>query len=260
MSVLRGLHLRLTLTKNLSISGKQISTTLGLLLLAMFTALALSAHATWASYGSSRVAENAGKSGAGKRRSQILTRGPVVACEGKVQYASYQAAPFQACTVNCTATVPAGGQPGTGVSFQASATPSGCSGQPSYVWNFGDGSPNSNQQNPTHSYGSPGTYTWTLTTSVASGANSINTVAGGFGEGTTARQTPFGKMTAIARDPRTGGLFIADTIGGEEYIRFLNTGAAAVTVAGKPSIRGPYARLQEAGSIYRTTCLRVKPS
>ncbi len=33
----------------------------------------------------------------------------------------------------------------------------------SYTWDFGDGSPNGSSQNPTHTYASAGSYTWTLT-------------------------------------------------------------------------------------------------
>jgi PKD repeat protein len=71
------------------------------------------------------------------------------------------------CSLTCTATVPATGTTGTAVSFAGSATPSNCSGTPTYSWDFGDGS-SSTQQNPSHTYASAGSYTWTLTTSVGS--------------------------------------------------------------------------------------------
>ncbi len=37
----------------------------------------------------------------------------------------------------------------------------GCPDSPVYTWTFGDGS-NSTQQNPSHTYASPGTYHWVL--------------------------------------------------------------------------------------------------
>jgi PKD repeat protein len=33
---------------------------------------------------------------------------------------------------------------------------------PVYVWSFGDGSPDSSEQNPTHTYAKPGTYSATV--------------------------------------------------------------------------------------------------
>jgi PKD repeat protein len=55
----------------------------------------------------------------------------------------------------------------------------------SYLWDFGDGTPTSNQQNPTHVYTSAGTYTVTLTVTDNLGATdsdtAVVTVGGGGG-------------------------------------------------------------------------------
>ena len=63
--------------------------------------------------------------------------------------------------------VPAAGTVGTAVAFKGSATPSSCSGAPSYSWQLGDGT-TSAQQNPSHTYASVGTYAWSMTASIAS--------------------------------------------------------------------------------------------
>ncbi|HEY2932105.1 MAG TPA: SBBP repeat-containing protein [Acidobacteriota bacterium] len=67
------------------------------------------------------------------------------------------------CALNCTATVAAAQRVGSEASFAASATASDCNGPVTYLWNFGDGTPTSNLQNPTHLYTVPGAYNWTLT-------------------------------------------------------------------------------------------------
>lgn len=72
----------------------------------------------------------------------------------------------QSCALTCTATVAATGQAGSPVSFQATATPVNCGGAtPSFVWGFGDGSAAA-EQSPSHTYTSPGTYSWTMTAMV----------------------------------------------------------------------------------------------
>src|SRR5688572_18001576 len=43
----------------------------------------------------------------------------------------------------------------------------------SWLWNFGDGTPTSSLQNPTHTYATPGTYTVTLTASNSFGPNTV---------------------------------------------------------------------------------------
>jgi uncharacterized protein (TIGR03437 family) len=140
----------------------------------------------------------------------------------------------QSCAIsNCNATVPTSGQINTAVSFQATATATGCASATAYDWNFGDGTAHSSQQNTTHSYAAAGTYTWTLTTSANTGAININTVAGGLGEGNPALRAPFGVLVAVVRDPLGRGLFLADLLNGISYIRFINTGNAAVTIAGR---------------------------
>jgi PKD repeat protein len=68
------------------------------------------------------------------------------------------------CTVTCTASAPTSANTGVSVAFTGSATASGCSGSPSYLWSFGDGA-TSTSQNATHAYSTSGTYNWTFTAS-----------------------------------------------------------------------------------------------
>jgi len=76
------------------------------------------------------------------------------------------------CTLDCSATVPSMAQAGNQVSFASSATATNCSSQPSYSWNFGDGSAVSNSQNPNHVYSAAGSYSWTMT-ATADGVNCV---------------------------------------------------------------------------------------
>ncbi len=78
-----------------------------------------------------------------------------------------QVTPAAACSVACTASVPTSAIPGISASFQATATPAGCSGSPTYSWSFGDGQ-TSAQQNPSHAYAAAGTYSWMLTVTAGS--------------------------------------------------------------------------------------------
>jgi PKD repeat protein len=72
-----------------------------------------------------------------------------------------------ACALTCGATVPGSALVDQAVSFQGTATATGCSGQPGYSWDFGDGS-SASGQNATHSYASAGSYDWSLTVTVDS--------------------------------------------------------------------------------------------
>lgn len=66
-----------------------------------------------------------------------------------------------ACVLSCTAKAPSSAKAGTAVSFDGGATATSCSTAPTFSWTFGDGA-TSSSQNPTHSYGSPGSYSWSL--------------------------------------------------------------------------------------------------
>lgn len=140
---------------------------------------------------------------------------------------------IQGCTVNCGATVPATGQVNAAINFTATATTNGCPTQPTFDWNFGDGSTHSTLQNPSHNYTAAGSYNWTLTTTVGSGSTMIDTIAGGLGEGNLAMDAPFGTLVAVARDPQNRGIYVADVIGGVTLIRFFNTTNSTVTIAGR---------------------------
>jgi PKD repeat protein len=65
------------------------------------------------------------------------------------------------CTVTCQASVPTTGSVGTAITFTATATTSGCTVSPVYVWTFGDTS-GATGQTVSHTYSTAGTYTWNL--------------------------------------------------------------------------------------------------
>jgi VWFA-related protein len=102
---------------------------------------------TFRSAGSYTVSLTASNSSGSNTRSRVLT---VVST----------------CSLACQASVPASASVGQAVTFTGAATTTGCQGTPTYNWDFGDGSPHSAQQNPSHTYGTAGTFTWTLTASL----------------------------------------------------------------------------------------------
>jgi len=70
------------------------------------------------------------------------------------------------CTVTCSAEVATTATARLAVEFHGSAETHGCEGEPSYLWNFGDGSRNVTGKEVTHAYRKSGTYTWTLRVTV----------------------------------------------------------------------------------------------
>lgn len=68
-----------------------------------------------------------------------------------------------ACSLTCSALVPSSAQTHEAVTFDGSATVSGCAETPSFEWDFGDGTPHGTSPTATHAYAAPGSYDWTLT-------------------------------------------------------------------------------------------------
>lgn len=139
----------------------------------------------------------------------------------------------QGCTVNCGATVPATGTTASAVAFAATATTTGCPTQPTYQWDFGDGSPLSTQQNPSKTYTAMGTYNWRLTTTVSSGGTNIDTVVGGVGEGAPAKQSPYLTPYSVAADVQNRGVFVLENGDSATVLRFINTTNQPVTLGGR---------------------------
>lgn len=61
------------------------------------------------------------------------------------------------------------------VPFTAVATPVNVSAAPTFAWDFGDGTAGSSDQYPTHSYAVAGSYHWSVTVAVQSGATTATT-------------------------------------------------------------------------------------
>ncbi|MCI0338953.1 MAG: PKD domain-containing protein [Acidobacteria bacterium] len=74
---------------------------------------------------------------------------------------------YEYCTLSCSASAPATGSAGTAVNLSASATTVYCDGEPNYQWSFGDNTTSSGSS-VSHTYASPGTYSWSLTISIGS--------------------------------------------------------------------------------------------
>ncbi len=68
-------------------------------------------------------------------------------------------------TINSVA-APTSAIVGETVSFSASVSTPGCSGTPTYDWNFGDATAHSGAASATHAYAAAGSYTWVLTVSI----------------------------------------------------------------------------------------------
>jgi PKD repeat protein len=65
------------------------------------------------------------------------------------------------------------GPPPLAAAFTAEAE---CGPNPTYKWDFGDGSPASAEANPTHTYGKDGDYTASVTVTGANGATSSDEI------------------------------------------------------------------------------------
>lgn len=71
--------------------------------------------------------------------------------------------PVTFCTLSCEPTAsPSSGLAPLTVTFAANGQTPGCSGVPVFNWTFGDGG-TSSDKDPTHTYATPGMYTWTFT-------------------------------------------------------------------------------------------------
>jgi hypothetical protein len=67
--------------------------------------------------------------------------------------------PYEDCTLQCSASVPMRAEVGAEVAFDASAQADGCSTDPTWTWDFGDGETGVGAS-ATHSYTSVGEVTW----------------------------------------------------------------------------------------------------
>jgi photosystem II stability/assembly factor-like uncharacterized protein len=69
------------------------------------------------------------------------------------------------CVLSCSATGPTNALVSAQAQFSSTASMEGCTGTPTYAWDFGDGA-SSSEQNPGHAYAAVGRYTWTCTVSL----------------------------------------------------------------------------------------------
>lgn len=88
-----------------------------------------------------------------------------LARDGLPDLGSYEYRAAGACTVSCDGSAPATAEAGVPVEFSGTATATGCSGDPSFVWDFGDGNMAA-LEDPSHTYRQAGTYTWLLSVAV----------------------------------------------------------------------------------------------
>lgn len=69
------------------------------------------------------------------------------------------------CSIECSATTETSTNDPLTINFKSNVKLNGCSSDPQYNWDFGDGT-TSTEQNPTHTYQSKGVYNYTLNVSV----------------------------------------------------------------------------------------------
>ncbi len=69
------------------------------------------------------------------------------------------------CTLSCSASVPATAAVGAEVSFTATAAATGCTGEPTFAWQLGDGS-SATGDSVSHAFAEAGSYDWSLEVTV----------------------------------------------------------------------------------------------
>ncbi|HHQ48795.1 MAG TPA: hypothetical protein ENK19_07920 [Acidobacteria bacterium] len=134
--------------------------------------------------------------------------------------------------MTCSATVPTTATVGVPVQFRASATLSGCTGQPEYYW-FPDANSTATirEQNPIVTYDQPGTYIWEMDVETSDGVGCSKTgtitVTSGGGGGPGVPGAPGvtnGWIPVVIRGTGTNGaVWISD-------VSILNTGSGSTTV------------------------------
>ncbi|MBZ0279589.1 MAG: PKD domain-containing protein [Anaerolineae bacterium] len=121
---------------------------------------------------------------------KLIVTGPGGSNEAQTTITATQpiAAPVASFTV-----VPTSGTAPLNVQFTNQSTGESLS----YVWNFGDSTPNSTEINPLHSFVTPGSYTVTLTVSNSAGSTNASTVI-------TVNAAPVAPVAAFTANPTTG--------------------------------------------------------
>jgi uncharacterized protein (TIGR03437 family) len=99
-----------------------------------------------------------------KRLSSLIV--VVVSLMGWLNHSVSQVyAQYYDCTVSCSAVGPETAEVGKPTQFGVTAVPYYCSGQPTYAWTFGNGT-SSMVANPTVTYQTLGTFSWSVTVTV----------------------------------------------------------------------------------------------
>jgi len=117
-----------------------------------------------------------------------------------IDIGAFEYAAGQVCTLSCNATAPEVARVGGTVTFQGTATVSGCGEKPAFAWAFGDGA-TSAQQSPTHAYTAADSYDWSLTVTAGEatcrdqGSIEVMSATGGWRYG----------VAAVAHNPGVGG-------------------------------------------------------
>lgn len=118
-------------------------------------------------------------------------------------------------SISAAALVPSHYPAGWPAPFGIVTTSVNVTDQPTFNWDFGDGSAPTTNQHPTHVYAQPGTYTWTVTASIRSGTTVASTNLTGkviIGAPLSLAATTTGGSIALTWPKTTGDALIEETL------------------------------------------------